>query len=206
MTWVQNVFDELIWIQKRFNLDYIHNFIVYTLHLGNNGINKSCHLNRSGFHWVTFPHGGGGQLSPHQSDHRGFWQLSISVCELRTDLFRIYAHTRSDSLSLPPSLLLSYKSARNSRNISPILRETYPCSNGLHSVSKFPPHSLMKSGEKGGLAQWVPQSPPLLVAWGSNLVDRETPALQNTIYGIIRMGVKLWTPAHKHSDDRTINY
>lgn len=49
----------------------------------------------------------------------------------------------------------------------------------------LPPHSLMKSGKKRIWLCGCRSLHPLLVAWGSNLVGWETPALQNTIYCII---------------------
>lgn len=143
-------------------------------------INKCCHFQRPGFQAAAFPHTGGScHRTSASTKHSGNFP---SVCALRTDL----AVTHTQSLSRARTLW--YKSARISRNITPILRETWAWSRLTFILKAAPPppkkkkNSLMKSAEKG-LSVWVPQTPPLLVAWEGPTLWAERP--HNTIYSII---------------------
>lgn len=133
-------------------------------------INKSCHFKRPGFQAAAFPHTGGSchRTSP-STKHSGNFP---SVCALRTDL----AVTHTQSLSRARTLW--YKSARISRNITPILRETWAWSTDSLSFLKPhapPPKLLNEKCRKGSECVGAADSTPSGGVRGSNLVGWETP-------------------------------
>lgn len=123
---------------------------------GQHARNQSCHLYGSEFFSLLLsPHRGGSCHHIRPQRRRGaLWQLSIRARV--THRFVAPSHTCA---ATPPgtattttSLLHSHKSARISRNISPILRETWSCGTRLVFSQKLPPLLFLneKREKKGG--------------------------------------------------------
>lgn len=141
--------------------------------LGNtHGIKVAIYTGQN-FSACYFPLTGGAAVTT--SDHRGGGGRSgnfPSARALRTDLSRPHTHAQATpphpgtATTTTTSLLHSHKSARISRNISPILRETWSCGTGLVFSQKLPPLLFLnekrekKEGRGWCVVVRVPQSPP----------------------------------------------